>query len=122
LRRARGGRAARALAAMAIEDASIPVAGVALRELTRRALEDDAARALATKTIAAALGRTDKGPLVDVALESIEIRAARALPVIAPRDFIAPLVLLANDAGAPARLSEAAAAMLRRLEARAHPT
>ncbi len=115
-------RAVVELAALACEDASAPVAGVALRELTARAMADGDARGSVVHAITLAIRCTDRPPMVRVALESIEKLACRAMPIVPARSFVRCLEELVNLDGAPADLVDAAAGTLRRLEVATHPT
>src|SRR5262249_42962172 len=79
------------LVALTQEDKSPRVRGVAVRELVKRAIADEAARRRAVKIINRLLDREDASAVLRCAFEAIRALATGAGAVCSPRVFVASL-------------------------------
>ncbi len=113
------------LARRFLEEESLPVQGVALRELSARAAKElDAARALegallsALDTLATEQHSRKSGPLVDLVIEAVRARALGSERVLEPSRLAAPLARLLENATLGAGVAERVGALLLELEVR----
>ncbi len=113
--------AAEALSAVATDDDSPRVRGVALREITRRATRDPAARDLARDATLAILGRVEDDAVTEVAVESARALSRPVGGVLAPSTFARALAALASAESSSPEIAVRAAAALRDLEVEADP-
>lgn len=104
------------LVALVRDDASERVAGVALRELSRLAVDHRPARASLKRALRIALTDATRALRVKVALDALPRVCGWERPIVAATDVLAPLEALARGDGASYELAERAAATLRWLE------
>jgi poly-gamma-glutamate synthase PgsB/CapB len=110
-----------ALSQLCLADSSPRVRAVALRELARAALEDDATMAVAVRTLREVL-RAPASPLdVRMSLEAVELVCCGSFAKVPALEFTTALADLVRLDSLAAELRDLAASTLRKLEVEASP-